>query len=214
MKLRSFKIMSKIAFIAIAAFLSLNLASFANNEKTMPQTLAIVPFETIASDDISYLQSGVFQMLRSRMLWKNKVNVLSKTQTQKLLESINAENPNKRIQLLADLSQSDFIITGTITQFAEAFSVDTRIYDINNKRYLTFSEQSKLISDLIPKVDFIAAKINKQVFDRNTTSYDQLVQSEKERFEQLKRQNPENLMPKIPEGSNEKGSRWKFWEYL
>ncbi len=89
------------------------------------------------------------------------------------------------------------------------------MYDIKNKRYLTFSEQSKLLSDLIPKVNFIAAKINKKVFERQTIMYDQMVTQEKEKYEQLKRQNPEKLMPAIPKRDPaERSSKWRFWEYM
>lgn len=186
---------------------------YASNGQSHMKTVTILPFETIAADDISYIQSGILQMFYSRMSWKNKVHVVPKQQTETFLKSIKAENQNEKIQILAELSKADYVIVGTITQFSEAFSIDTKIFDIKNKRYLTFSEQSKILSELIPKVDFIAAKMNKKVFDRNTTSYEQLVQTEKERFEQLKRQNPEKLMPKIPKGEG-RSSGWKFWEYL
>jgi len=206
-----YKHMVSHIFVCFVLFGVCASVSFAQEKKV----LSILPFETIASEDISYIQAGVLRMLHSRMSWKNKVDVLSKKSTLDHLNRITTKNKNKQIAELAQLSKSDYVMTGTITQFSNAFSIDTRIYDIHNKQYLTFSEQSKILSDLIAKVDFIAAKINKKVFERTTISFDRIVNQEKEKYEQLKRQNPEKLMPEVPKTNpGEKTSKWKFWEYM
>lgn len=186
----------------------------ATEHQTQLKTLAILPFETISADNIDYIQAGVSKMFQSRMTWQDRVTVVSIARTQEQLDKIKNNDKNKQIQALAASTKADFVITGSITQFSNAFSIDSRIYDIKNKRFLSFSEQSDKLSDIIIKVDQIAAKINKKVFNRQTVSYDKLVSNEKEKFEQLKRQNPEKLMPAMPKEPGDKKPIWKFWEYL
>jgi TolB-like protein len=190
--------------------LTVPAGSFASEMKT----IAIMPFETIASNDITYIQSGVLNMLRSRIAWKEHVTVIPEKTVLKLLKPIQSQSRDQQIHQIAMQTGSDYVLTGSITNFSDAFSIDTHIYDIKNKRFMTFFEQSKLLSDLIPKVNFIAARINKKVFDRKTAVYNQMVNTAKEKDEQLRRQNPEKLMPKPKTEPGEKSSPWKFWEYL
>ncbi len=201
--------LSSMALVFVLILLT-PVNSFPNEIKT----IAVMPFETIASNDIAYIQSGVLRMLQSRMAWKDHVNVIPQKTVVNLLKAVQSESKNQQIHQISKLTGSDYVLTGSITRFSDAFSIDTHIYDIKNKRFMTFFEQSKLLSDLIPKVNFIAARINKKVFDRKTVVYDQLVNKEKEKYEQLKRQNPEKMMPKLKTDPGEKSSPWKFWEYL
>ena len=116
---------------------------------------------------------------------------------------------------MAELTDSDYVVTGSVTRFSDAFSIDTRVYDIKNKKFLTFFEQSTSFNDLIRKMNVISAKINKDVFDRETTAYSNLVKDEKEKEEQRKRQNPEKMMQNFPADQREKKPPfWKFWNYL
>ncbi len=203
------------SIIAMLIF-GFSLNSFAESDmKKSKKTIAILPFEMISSSDISYIQSGTLQMLHSRLFWKNHVNVIEKRIINSHLGDLKTLDQNIVIQKIADLTKSDYVLSGSITQFSNAFSIDARIYDIKNQRFLTFFEQSKLINDVIPKLNVITAKINKKVFDRETIAYAHLAKEEKDKAEQWKRQSPERLMPSIPAGEpGEKKSIWRFWEYL
>ncbi len=179
------------------------------------KTVAVLPFEIIAPEDLSYVQDGIVQMLHSRLVWKDKVSVIEQKKTETRFNQIKDQSSARRIETLAKSLDSDYIVTGSITHFANAFSIDTRIYDIQNKQWMAFSEQSTAINDLIPKMSAISAKINKKVFERETVIYNDLVRQEQEKAEQWKRQNPERMMPDIPAGEREKkSSLWRFWEYL
>ncbi len=197
-------------------FLSLLCLSFSTVSQAKEiKTVAVLPFEIIAPEDLSYVQDGVVQMLHSRLVWKDKVSVIEQKKTDSHFNQIKNQNSDRRIESLAKSLGSDYIVTGSITHFANAFSIDTRIYDIRNKQWMAFSEQSADINDLIPKMSAISAKINKKVFDRETVIYNDLVRQEQEKAEQWKRQNPERLMPEMPAGEREKkSSLWRFWEYL
>jgi len=203
-----FFILSSIVFILI-------LCSSFNAFAKTSQKIAILPFEMISPEKITYIQSGILKMLHSRLVWKNHVAVVEKKLVKAGLNAIKSKDHNLLIKKIAKLTNSDYILTGSITQFSNAFSIDAKVYDIKNKKYLTFFEQSKKIDDVIPKLNVIAAKINKKIFGRKTVVYEQLAKEQKEKAEQWKRQNPEKMMPMIPKGEQEeKSSPWKFWEYL
>lgn len=195
--------------------LILLLASNAFCADQKPQTIAILPFEIISPDDISYIRSGSLQMLHSRLRWKGHVQTVDRQQVKSHLADLTDKNPNRVVKKIADRTGCDYVLTGSIIQFADAFSIDTKIIDVKNKKYLTFSEQSQKLDDVIPKINLLAAKINKKVFQRETQVYENLIKKEKEKAEQWKRQNPEKLMPVFPQGpQEEKSSIWRFWEYL
>lgn len=179
------------------------------------KTIAVLPFEIIAPDDLSYVRDGIVQMLHSRLVWKDNVAVVEQKEIDTQLNTIKDKNPQRMIEALAKSLGSDYVLTGSITHYANAFSIDTRVYDIQKKQWMAFSEQSAAINDLIPKMSVISAKINKKVFDRETVIYSDLIKKEQEKAEQWQRQNPERMMPEVPAGEREKKSSfWRFWEYL
>lgn len=211
--------MKKKSFLNSAALYTLLILSFSCSplpaQAKEIKSIAVLPFEMIAPEDLSYIRDGIVQMLHTRLVWKDKVTVTDQKTVETLLQGIKDKDSTRRIEALAKSTGSDYVLTGSITRFADAFSIDARVYDIQKKQWMAFSEQSTEINDLIPKMSAVSAKINKKIFDRETIIYTDLVRDEQEKFEQLKRQNPERMMPKIPEGEREKkSSLWRFWEYL
>lgn len=211
--------MKKKSFLNSAALYILLILSFSCSPLTAQakeiKSIAVLPFEMIAPEDLSYIRDGIVQMLHTRLVWKDKVTVADQKTVETLLQGIKDKDSTRRIEALAKSTGSDYVLTGSITRFADAFSIDARVYDIQKKQWMAFSEQSTEINDLIPKMSAVSAKINKKIFDRETIIYTDLVRDEQEKFEQLKRQNPERMMPKIPEGERgKKSSLWRFWEYL
>lgn len=182
------------------------------------KTIAIVPFEIIAAQDLDYVRTGIVHMLHARLSWPDNVMVLPQTQVERKLAAATPfpadEIDEQGIRKLAQATQSDFILTGSITRFDHAFSVDAKIYDIANKRFMAFSQHSEKSDDLIDRVDRIAALINQKVFDRATLTWDKIEQERQANVEKLKRQNPERMMQN-PDWQNTRESYgWKIWKYL
>ncbi len=203
-----------LAVLCIFLILSFSCFSLTAHAKEI-KSIAVLPFEMIAPEDLSYIRDGIVQMLHTRLVWKDKVTVVDQKTIDTQLNKTKDKDSTRGIEALAKSLGSDYILTGSITQFANAFSIDARVYDVQKKQWLAFSEQSTAINDLIPKMSAVSAKINKKIFNRETVIYTGLVRDEQEKIEQLKRQNPEKMMPQIPEGEREKKSSfWRFWEYL
>jgi hypothetical protein len=111
---------------------------------------------------------------------------------------------------IGEKTGADYVITGIITEFAGAYSIDTKVWNLKEKSYLTFYDQSPTLDKLISRVDIVAAKINKKIFDRTTVSYEKF---KKEKFiteEDLRRMNPERMMP-VQEPGERKKPWWKIW---
>ncbi len=180
----------------------------------LPATISVLPFTIHAAEDFSHIQKGVVYMLHARLAWQDKVRVVPKKQMRKVLENLNKADKNQLLTRVADQTDSDLIIDGSITKLAGSFSIDAMVYDLNNKRYMTFFEQSKDSDELIEKVARIAAGINKQVFDRSTIAWEKMEQERQARINELKRRNPEYLMQNPQWQQQDDSPGWKIWKYL
>ena len=179
------------------------------------QTVAIVPFEIHSAENLDHVRNGMLYMLRSRLSWQDKVVVTPKRQIEKVLANLGNARPNEQLKEVADKTQSDFIMAGSITQLAGSFSIDAKIYDIPNKRYLAFFEQSNNSDDLIDKIDRITASINQKVFNRTTVTWERMEQERQAHINELKRKNPEHLMNNpYWQQQAEDDPGWKIWKYL
>lgn len=185
---------------------------------TQIKTMAILPFTINAAEDLSHVQKGIFNMLYSRLSWQDHVTVIPKNQIQTDLVRLKTGTGqqltgNQLVTKIAATTNSDYVLTGSVTKLAGSFSIDTQVYDIKNKQFMSFFEQSKVNDDLIDKVDRIAATINKEAFNRSTVTYEQMEREKQAYINKLKRQNPEHLM-KVPASQQDQGPGWKVWEYL
>jgi TolB-like protein len=178
-----------------------------------PETIAILPFDINAEKNMGYIAKGTRNMLYSRLSWRNRVQVLPPAKIRSALKKLKNLHGTQKISQIASLTKSDFVLTGTITEIAGSFSIDIKVYDMDNKRYMAFFEQSKKTDDLIPKINRIAASINKRVFNRSTADWEKMEQEKKAYLRKIQRQNPEYMMQRRWHNT-EKSPGWKIWKYL
>jgi TolB-like protein len=197
-----------------APFSSMARATTPDTGVKLPATIAVLPFTIHASEDVAHIQQGVVHMLHSRLAWTDHVRVVPGRRIETLLNDRNEKDRNQLIRQVAEQTGSDFILDGSITRLAGSFSIDAMVYDMKNKQYMTFFEQSKDNDELIDKVARIAAGINKQVFDRSTTAWEKIEQERQARINELKRKNPEHLMQNPRWQNQEESPGWKIWKYL
>jgi TolB-like protein len=178
------------------------------------KTIAILPFQINSSQDLSYIKNGMLHMFNSRLSWREKVNVISENQIKNQISDSKHLSGNKFIYNVGQQTHSDYIISGSVTELSGSFSIDARVYDIKNRRYMPFSEHSGKIDELIKKTDRIAARINKKVFERATASWKNIEKEKQEYINKLKRQNPEHLIPNRQWDNTEESPGWKIWKHL
>lgn len=153
-------------------------------------------------------------MFYSRLTWPDKVDVIPPKQIDTRLKPIATLSGDKLIHAIAEKTDSQYVLSGSITQLAGSFSIDVKVYDIPNKRYMAFFEQSKQSDDLIEKVDRIAASINQKIFERSTVTWEKMEQERQKAITDYKRKNPEYLMQLPPGYQPEEKVGWKVWKYL
>ncbi|MEH0018873.1 MAG: hypothetical protein V6Z89_04430 [Desulfobacter sp.] len=200
-----------LAFTAVLALLSL---SAANLSAAQPRTFAVLPFTVNADKDMAYVKKGISQMFFSRLSWPEQVSVIPPKKIEAVRNALKGLPENKLIKAVAENTGTDYVLIGSITQLAGSFSIDARVFDIENKRFMSFFEQSKESDDLIEKVDRIAATINQRIFDRSTVTWEKMEQEKKAYLNDLKRKNPEHLMKLPPGWQPEEEVGWKVWKYL
>lgn len=185
------------------------ILSSANTDGT--KTVCIIPFEINSQKDISYIKSGIINMLNSRLSWKGKVEILPKNKVVKALAGSKQTSGNSLVKKIARKTGADYVVSGVITEFSGSYSIDTKVFNLHENSYLTFYGQSDSISNLIENADIIAAKINKKVFDRTTSSYEKFEKEKVITEEELRRMNPERMMPARKVDPEEDEPWWKIW---
>ncbi len=177
------------------------------------KTIAIIPFEANSQSDISYMKSGIMNMLNSRLSWKDHVKVIDKKTIAKELQGFNSDQENKIVQLISEKTGAEYVLLGSITEFTGAFSLDVIMYDIKNQSCLTFFDQTSQTGEVIKKLDTIISKINKKIFNRTTFAYENLKREQTLDEETLKRMNPEQMLPYVQKTDNDEDENpwWKIW---
>ncbi len=178
------------------------------------QTFAVLPFTIHADKNMDYVKKGISRMLYSRLTWPGKVAVIPPEKMDKVLKAVDDLSGYDQVHTIAKKTHSLYVLSGTITRLGGSFSLDAKLFDIENKRYMAFSQQSENTDDLIMKVDRLAATINHRVFERTTLTWEQMEQEKQKQINDLKRQNPERLMPVPKNWQAEEAIGWKIWKYI
>ena len=178
------------------------------------QQVAILPFTVNAEKDLTYIKEGISQMLSSRLAWKDKVLVIP---PKTILNEVQKEPQLSGPPLVTSIfnhTDVHYVISGSITEFAGTFSLDTSVYtDTSGSPMHTFFGQANTPDDIIPEMSTIASKINQSVFNRNVTTLADSKGQQTTTKEDLTRANPEKLIPQvIQETPREQKPFWKFWK--
>lgn len=180
------------------------------------QSISVIPMTINAAKDLPHIRQGVSRMLYSRFNWPDRVQVTRPNTMENLVAESDGLSGDQLISWISEQTGSDFVVLGSITQLSDSFSIDAKVFDIKNKRYIAFFEQSDQPDALIEKVDRIAAMINKKVFDRETVTWNKIEKENQALIDQHKRRNPEYMLQQLPSWQHEKKEKvgWKIWKYI
>ena len=137
-----------------------------------PQRVAILPFKMNAEKDLSFLRNGIFDMLSSRLSAPDKVQVLSRTEVEKVVaeETGPAEKDpidEATARRIGAKLKADYVVYGSLTVFGDSLSIDAKMLDVaGTQPPVTVFSQSSDMSGVIPEIDRFAAEINTKVFGR------------------------------------------------
>ena len=200
------KLISACILLSASVLVTLS-AAWANQV----QKVAILPFETHSQEEISYIKTGLLNMLETRLAWKEHTLVVESATILKALENTNtADLTGKSLaMIMAEKTKADVVLLGSVTEFSGAFSIDARIYDVETESVTTFFSQARSVEEIIPQTSNLAGTINHKIFNRKTALLTK-ESSAPEPAKDLLRANPEKL---LFEQFKEKKSKpfWKFW---
>lgn len=158
----------------VAVLLIFTVFTVASGLCAEPKKVAVIPFSMNSSQDLGFLQTGLFNMLFSRLSDPGKVDVMDRETVDKVLakaqktdETKGALNESKARIIGANMGV-DYILFGSLNHFGESVSLDTSMVDIaGGKPTITFFKQSNTMGDVIPMVNTFAGDINLKVFNRS-----------------------------------------------
>jgi len=129
--------------------------------------VAIVPFKINAEKDLSFLRDGIVDMLTSRLYTEDKVAVLSRGETAKVLETVSPPINESKARKIGSLLGVDYVLFGSLTVFGESVSIDAKMVDVSGiSPPITFFNQSQGMDQVIPNINLFATDINEKVFGR------------------------------------------------
>ncbi|MBC8419289.1 MAG: FG-GAP-like repeat-containing protein [Pseudomonadota bacterium] len=133
----------------------------------VPKKLAVLPFTMNADRDLTFLQTGIMDMLNSRLAWKGKVQVIEKGTVKKEVASLPGPLNKEKALLIGKALGADYVIMGSLTVFGDSVSIDAKILDVaKSDELVTAFNQSKGMDGVIPTVNQFAEDINAKIMGK------------------------------------------------
>ena len=132
------------------------------------QRVAVVPFKINAEKDLSFLRDGIVDMLTSRLSQEDRVAVLSRDETAKVLENVQTPLNESKAREIGTRLKVDYVLFGSLTVFGNSVSIDAKMVDVAGKNPpLTFFNQSQGMDPVISQINLFATDINAKIFGRD-----------------------------------------------
>jgi len=132
-----------------------------------PKKVAILPFTMNADRDLSFLQTGILDMLTTRLMWKDKVEVMEKGIVKQKVSEYQAPFDREKALAIGKALGADYVILGSLTIFGESVSIDAKIFDVTKSdELLAAFNQTKGMDAVIPTVNQFALDINSKILGR------------------------------------------------
>ena len=135
--------------------------------------VAVFPLEINATQDLSFLQKGLFSMLSSRLVDPGKVKILERETIDQALAKALSSPLTKGVlnestaRLIGAGLDVDYVLFGSLTLFGKSVSLDMAMVAVKGEKpTLTFSRQAPEPGAAITELDQIATQINLKVFNR------------------------------------------------
>ena len=157
---------------------------------TSPARVAILPFAMNTPANLNYLQSGIRDMLSSRLSWQGKVQVVDKSEADKAARGAKEISQSEAMRIGAGL-KADYVLYGSITSTGQSVSIDAKMVSVSGKMEpVSFYAQTKTLDDIMPQVNLFAQQINQKIFGKPEEN----PQAASAEAEALATRNPELLL--------------------
>ena len=145
-----------------------------------PAKVLIFPFNIHSKDDLSFLNTGMIDMLSSRLTKNHNMVIV------KLPETTHPDggeaaviDEQTAIKLASDLN-ADYVVIGSLTVFGNSVSTNAKFIDVKkNESLVTLSEYGGNRGDVLSHVNLFAAGIDTHLFGGEAIALQPPVQKEK-----------------------------------
>lgn len=150
-----------------AIFCCLVLAPALVLAASAPGRVALLPFESHSDRDLSYLTSGLRDMLASRLTAGAGVEIIPRaTVTQALAGKAVPTDPGALRQLGSTL-QADYVLSGSLTALAGSLSLDSTLHTVNGSEApRTYYATAPREEEIINAIDNLSWQIAEQAFGK------------------------------------------------
>ena len=126
--------------------------------------IAVSVFQINSKEDLGYLQSGLSSLLPPRISLSGKIAVVDNTTVRRALSPPQADySLEKKTQLTRTL-EVDYLLTGSLTKFGDAISIDAFLYDAAEPENSTpLSVSCKGLDDLIAQVQVLGRNVQQRI---------------------------------------------------
>ena len=126
--------------------------------------IAVSVFQINSKEDLGYLQSGLSSLLPPRISLPGKIAVVDNTTVRRALSPPQADySLEKKTQLTRTL-EVDYLLTGSLTKFGDAISIDAFLYDAAEPENSTpLSVSCKGLDDLIAQVQVLGRNVQQRI---------------------------------------------------
>lgn len=126
--------------------------------------IAFLPFKANAPQDMSYLTSGIRDMLASRLASEIGLTVIDKATVDKALASAGNPTQNDAYLKLAKTLQADYLVAGSLTSLGSSLSLDAKFFEVAKGQPRNFYATAKNESEIIQSIDSLAWDISEKIF--------------------------------------------------
>lgn len=159
---------SKLRTISLFLAFIMTICFTAVVQASSTERVLVLPFNMNASQDTTYLQQGVMDMLRSRLQWQNRVIVLPKSDATAAYNKAGGNIDEEKARRIGQSLGADYVLFGSVTMVGESVSLDASLIGVANQQSrLNMFDQAQGLDGVIPKINEFAEKINAQVFRRS-----------------------------------------------
>jgi TolB-like protein len=125
----------------------------------------VFPFAVSSTENIDYIQQGVWGMLASRISADNKVEVTSSDIVLGHLKKLaKKELTLTDIRNLGTKMKSDFVVWGNITKKGNNVSIEGKLIEVSTEQTsVALSVQTQGLDEIIPNIDDFAQRISKRI---------------------------------------------------
>ncbi|HSR37000.1 MAG TPA: FG-GAP-like repeat-containing protein, partial [Desulfurivibrionaceae bacterium] len=153
-----------IMFGALALLLAATTVAAAPAAPAAGKKVAFLPFETHAAKDLSYLTSGMRDMLASRLAAGAKIRVVDRASVDKALGGAKLSQPEQFRNVGKNVG-ADYVVAGSLTAIGSGMSLDAKVFSVAGEEPAqTFFATAASENEIITAIDQLAWEIGAKVF--------------------------------------------------